>query len=225
MHVFADLRPYICTFSVCSDEFLQFPTRKAWAQHEFDEHRVIHVWTCPECDTECSTPELWRDHLRQGHGCTLPRYKLQIAMATAFRCRDKPIAQEVCPLCLDYPGNSLRKFVTHVGRHMEEIALMVLPRETEETSDTSSEPGNEVLNESPDQASLRSTNSLAWKGPFSEAEDELTTVDHLTSIIRGNLRVGTEVAYKLANTHGVLQKPQYIQCIIASVIGSGDEMR
>lgn len=43
MHVFADLRPYICTFPDCRDELAQFTTRAVWANHELTEHRYDQI--------------------------------------------------------------------------------------------------------------------------------------------------------------------------------------
>lgn len=91
---------------------------------------------------ESSSPELWKDHLQTNHECLIPLSQLQAVAATAKKRKDSSVEQEGCPLCLACPGASRRKFTTHVGRHMEEIALMALPRETDEGSDSSSSLGD-----------------------------------------------------------------------------------
>ncbi|KAI9800287.1 MAG: hypothetical protein M1833_003401 [Piccolia ochrophora] len=42
-----------------------------------------------------------------------------------------------CPFCLDVVGTTKRAYASHVGRHMEEIALATLPMETDSDSETS----------------------------------------------------------------------------------------
>ena len=48
---------------------------------------------------------------------------------------EQPVDSRECPLCKIKPGRSRRNFVTHVGRHMESIALAVLPHDPGDDSD------------------------------------------------------------------------------------------
>lgn len=50
----------------------------------------------------------------------------------AYKTRAKPAENEECPLCHVMLGKPRREFVKHVGRHMEEIALMALPRDNDD---------------------------------------------------------------------------------------------
>jgi hypothetical protein len=69
-------------------------------------------------------------------------------IAAATKTILDPIAEQECPLCGSSGWESQRKFVTHVGRHMEEIALSALPREVESDSDFT-DSGSEIeLNQS-----------------------------------------------------------------------------
>lgn len=138
MHLFADLRPYICTFANCEKELAQFPTRAAWADHEFTEHRIIRSWSCLECDKQCDSEIEWIQHLEKRHQRTFLGPKHQVAKNMAYKARAKPIEDEPCPLCQVVPGKSRREFVKHVGQHMEEIALMALPRDDCEESEADS---------------------------------------------------------------------------------------
>ena len=52
--------------------------------------------------------------------------------------RAKPAELEACPLCHFVLGKPRREFTKQVGRHMEEIALMALPRDVDEVSDAES---------------------------------------------------------------------------------------
>lgn len=138
MHVFADLNPYICTFANCDMELAQFPTRAAWADHEFSEHRVMRWWECFECTEQCYSEIEWKEHLEYRHRRTFIGAKYHVAEKMALKKRAKAAETEECPLCQVTFGKSRREFVNHVGRHMEEIALIALPREVDEESDAHS---------------------------------------------------------------------------------------
>ena len=47
----------------------------------------------------------------------------------AYNAESKPSEKEECPFCRGFLGRPRRAFVKHVGSHMEEIALMALPRD------------------------------------------------------------------------------------------------
>lgn len=138
MHVFADLRSYIYTFPDCKDELAQFTTRAAWADHEFTEHRYDQIWKCPECSKELAGASDWEQHLREMHELVFTGPQLRVARNTAYQMQPRPVETEECPLCRIVLGKPCRAFVTHIARHMEEIALMALPRSTEDDSDESS---------------------------------------------------------------------------------------
>ena len=135
LHVFADLQPYICTFTGCEDELLQFSSRAAWADHEFSKHRIDQFWDCPECSNKYSSAVDWEKHLLTFHKRAFSRPKLQIAKHMAYKPQSRPIESEECPFCRNLLVKTRRAFVKHVGRHMEEIALMTLPRGNPEGSD------------------------------------------------------------------------------------------
>ena len=139
MHVFADLQPYICTFPNCDHELAQFSTRAAWADHEFKRHRFEERWSCPECGIEENSPQDWERHVNEDHALSLTGPELTIAKEVAWRTKDRPVDKEECLLCRDTPAQSRRAFIKHVGRHMEEMALLALPRDTEDDSDHSSD--------------------------------------------------------------------------------------
>jgi len=125
--VFADLMPYICTSQGCEDEMHTFPTRKLWESHEFGKHRVDRSWTCSNCPEKFRHPNEWRTHLNESHGIEFTDTKFQHAAKVAEGIVPQPIDLQECPLCLCILGKSRREFVTHVGKHMESIALASLP--------------------------------------------------------------------------------------------------
>jgi hypothetical protein len=139
-HVFADLKPYICTFSDCKDTLRTFPTRKLWEAHEFDHHRFDAVICCSVCPSKFPTKDEIQTHLRAKHKKLLEMKK---ALGISLGLREQRQPQEAtslsCPLCLCIPGKSRRNFVTHVGKHMESIALAALPRENGSDSESDSD--------------------------------------------------------------------------------------
>lgn len=137
IHVFADLQPYICTFSECSDSLLTFPTRRLWQEHEFSQHRLSISWTCPVCKKDLLSPDDWTEHIEANHRSALSDVEARYAFAAAKTTKAQSIELQKCPLCLTYPGASQRAFTTHVCKHMESIALAALPNEA--TSDSESD--------------------------------------------------------------------------------------
>ena len=170
MHVFSDLQPYICTFTDCEDELVQFPSRAAWANHEFSKHRNTRLWKCPDCPQEFHEVSGWEQHLQEQHCLLFSGTNLQVAKDMALKTKAKCIENDECPLCRIVVGKPRRGFVKHVGRHMEEIALMVLPRDVEDSTEeepSSSEPSIEENKDEnlsgPDVASIRAVHKA--EGP------------------------------------------------------------
>lgn len=138
MHIFADLQPYICTFADCEDELAQFPDRAAWAEHEFSQHRITRSWSCPECPQAFNNGPRWQNHIQERHRLFFSDRNLNIAKDMAYKTEAARIEDDECPLCRIVLGKPRRAFVKHVGRHMEEIALMALPRNVEDDSEEGS---------------------------------------------------------------------------------------
>jgi uncharacterized CHY-type Zn-finger protein len=135
MHVFKDLQPYICTFEGCHDMLVTFPTRKLWSDHEFSVHRQRQSFTCYQCYQELETDEIFRQHLDDAHSMQLNHKQFVTAVSAARVTAQKPVINEQCPLCLKRGWTSVRAFTTHVGRHMEGIALASLPKNDETDSE------------------------------------------------------------------------------------------
>ena len=136
-HVFADLQPYICTFQDCKEGINSFGTRKSWNDHEFSVHRTTKIWICNDCAARFSERDLFREHAYSNHGNVLMRNQLE-ALVNSAEKRVGIAEDNKCPFCYELPGTQSRAFAMHVGRHMEEIALAVLPRDSEFVDDQSS---------------------------------------------------------------------------------------
>ncbi|MCJ1327768.1 hypothetical protein MMC10_004443 [Thelotrema lepadinum] len=138
-HVFEDLQPYICTFPSCDKHLVKFASRSQWSDHEFSAHRVLRSWNCPECEDSSSSAALLERHLRESHPLVLDETQIPLVVASALSLQAAPIHDQECPLCRAIPGKSKRNFVKHLARHLESIALAVLPRDSEEESEEESD--------------------------------------------------------------------------------------
>lgn len=149
MHVFADLQSYICTHESCRDALKTFPTRKLWADHEFNEHFTLLQWRCFTCGITYSAPELFAQHLVQVHGIELTGNRLAAAISEA---RESILTTDFrdykCLLCSQSGWQTKKAYEIHVGLHLEEISLACLPRAEQDSSedgldtDISSTPDN-----------------------------------------------------------------------------------
>jgi hypothetical protein len=138
MHVFADLKPYICTYENCPSALVTFPDRKSWAQHEFSCHRSDVIFKCDDCDRELPNEAAFSAHVEEYHVAKLSNAQLLALAAAAREIRHHPANEQLCPLCLQNGWQDERKFITHVAQHMEDIALGAVPR----NDDTDTEATN-----------------------------------------------------------------------------------
>ena len=138
MHVFSDLKPYLCTFSDCKSSHLTFPSRQLWADHEFQNHRSLKIYRCSVCQLDHATGKSFLDHLEQNHSSKRPQNEVQASTLLTVAKTDvlADLSTEACPLCQKIGFISHRDFVSHVGRHMEDLALIALPRDNEADSDS-----------------------------------------------------------------------------------------
>lgn len=93
----------------------------------------------------CSNLTDYENHAKSSHGRQQATVTWQTTMDWALDKQENPAENEQCPLCCSTPGGSRRVFVNHVARHMEQIALLALPRATEESDDEAERDGSESL--------------------------------------------------------------------------------
>ncbi|KAI2638009.1 ankyrin repeat-containing domain protein [Hypomontagnella submonticulosa] len=134
-HVHADLSSYTCTFPNCDEIF--FESRHKWWAHEMECHRK--QWECGMCNARPPNRTKMVEHLKEVHGDQIPK-GYEETVTNRFGRPMPHIAAADCPLC-DYSGILRRrgyaeeetqhlspeKFGRHLGRHLEQLALFVLP--------------------------------------------------------------------------------------------------
>ena len=117
-----------------------FESQHEWFDHELRFHRA--QWKCRYCQGSptVSRPEL-ESHLEENH---ISNETAQEIDALIDQCRIERIDASICPLCSDYGENlfrinrsmkcdvSLKQFQSHLGGHMEQLALAALPLEEPE---------------------------------------------------------------------------------------------
>jgi len=77
------------------------------------------------------------EHLKDDHQNRASGSQLLAIISAARASVPKAISSQKCPLCFQDGWKSQRNFATHVGRHMEEIALRCLPKDMEDEDESS----------------------------------------------------------------------------------------
>jgi hypothetical protein len=115
---------------------LMFDSSAGWRDHEMSHRRQ---WFCPICNTPCGDDTETKKHLIESHDDMARGDQLEMLLGVSSRALERLPAKD-CPFC---PwDDALRKrnptisddelvvpsgrFMKHVGRHLEELAMFVL---------------------------------------------------------------------------------------------------
>lgn len=124
-HVFADLRPYVCLEQACEVPHEEYSRRHHWFGHLEQAH--WRVWSCPfTCSGEMISADALKVHIVETHGQSLHSNDVEKLMQMGAR-KVAQISEATCPLCREILP-SAKKYMKHVGRHQEELALFALPK-------------------------------------------------------------------------------------------------
>lgn len=150
---------------------------------------------------------------------------------------DVTVRRVNCPICVEYSSDDRDALALHFSRHMEEIALAILPSgvdaDDKSASDASSEADSESLTKVGGKHDKESV-SIASSQDESESEkhtdaamnpsDQVATEITETDASKTRLAPGTEVLYrdprKRTNTEG-----EGILCRVTAIIGEGKQRR
>ncbi|OAT14499.1 hypothetical protein BDBG_18058 [Blastomyces gilchristii SLH14081] len=143
-HVFADLRPYVCTFPKCDAPY--YGDINQWFQHEMQNHRVSY--TCRICNSKTFyLKKRYLAHIQQHHPDFLEDGDEQVVLEISRKPLDQIPAQD-CPCCSSWidrlkehteglglptstPDNVLTVilmvFKRHLASHLEQLALFAIP--------------------------------------------------------------------------------------------------
>ncbi|OKL56781.1 hypothetical protein UA08_07815 [Talaromyces atroroseus] len=149
-HIYEDISPFTCTFPHCNEP-MSFKRKADWVRHETERHRHLEWWVCnmPKCDHKCYRKNNFVQHLVREHAKpdpTAKRAKVSAGNAAAKNsardleeeidklwlqveeCRHETSnlpEDEPCRFCGNISKN-WRQLMTHLARHMEQIALPIL---------------------------------------------------------------------------------------------------
>jgi hypothetical protein len=115
LHVFADIRPYICIISSCKVALCTFASRNQLADHEINYHSMK------------SQGPLGNDGLLD------QKFKFP-GGRDMLDTISTPEDSFSCPLCRKDLSSSKRTYISHLAKHMESIALATLPPDPEDMS-------------------------------------------------------------------------------------------
>ncbi|TVY38770.1 hypothetical protein LSUB1_G004396 [Lachnellula subtilissima] len=197
-HIFRDLKPYVCTFKECT--MRMFSSRNDWFSHEIQYHR--REWVCPYCHLNAFTDKpTFTKHLANIHSITLSTSQLDALVLQSEEPINK-IPAAACPLCDEWeanllntkldsvashsPGNdqtqaygTIKRFRTHLGRHMEQLALFALPMVgiagEEDESPNNAVPADLVM---PTDALIEERQHTIHSDSDSDSEAESETQEH-----------------------------------------------
>jgi hypothetical protein len=225
-HVFSDIRAYICTSKECG--MLMFDSFNTWRSHELDHRRE---WICSLCSLSCQDKAKIKTHLIDSHGDKVENLQLDTLLQMCSRPPEQLHAAN-CPFCdwssilqernptsrrrdLSVPS---RRFMKHLGKHLEEFALFVVPQPDEDDATTKDIGSNEAhINDIDDDNSISTLST--FRSALSVRIDTYARFDRVQEVEGGVIHCicgfieddGNSVACDSCNTwaHVVCYYPQY----------------
>jgi hypothetical protein len=162
-HVFHDLQPYVCTFEDCEKHDHLFGSRHEWFDHELAMHR--REWVCPgHCNEVFSSQKDFESHLAASYA----ELNTSTSLPALTKTCERPILPSSsvhCPFCLEKVA-SRKKIRNHIGQHLADISLRVLPTTIESSED-------EVHNESTDSEHTTVDNEVTGSDALDNALKDL----------------------------------------------------
>ncbi|KAF3399117.1 hypothetical protein DPV78_006315 [Talaromyces pinophilus] len=131
VHVYADLKAYICIHPLCDQSFEYY---HLWAEHVLTSHFPGLKRYCLFCDSEInstdrtSTRNSFVEHLVHNHW-DLSDTERTAATLDTERFIIAPFNSFPCGICRRKTWKTWFEFAAHMARHLEEISLAALPEE------------------------------------------------------------------------------------------------
>ncbi|KAF4445872.1 transcription factor [Fusarium austroafricanum] len=123
-HVFGDLRPYTCLLSPCTESNTDFDRRHNFQSHVLKYH--WKSWSCPfKCEGSFSSAAELAQHVKAQHlqSGTEDEIRAVVSFGEESALGDTGNECLVCGLTVC----GVKKYIKHVGRHLEQLALFALP--------------------------------------------------------------------------------------------------
>ena len=103
---------------------------------KFHRNQFEAKWTCTICKATFKEQRSFEDHLESFHRIFVDQPIYENLIAVARRIGPQVFIDQSCPLCYEMAGETPTNFAKHVGKHMEGIALAVLPQGSDSDSDS-----------------------------------------------------------------------------------------
>lgn len=140
-HVYRDLHPYVCLVKSCTKANQDFQKRTHWARHMLKEH--WRNWKCPfGCLSRFKTSKESRSHVLEVHPTQVSIERVEDLVALSSNT-DLTCAEGKCPFCLTFEIRNSRMYESHVGKHLEQLALFALPQINGEESAQGDDTGDD----------------------------------------------------------------------------------
>lgn len=114
-----------------------FASKKAWWQHEYRHHRLHNEIKCSICLATFKDETRFSRHLERDHGVPPPHSMTLVPPLFVKEIESKSTKDDKCPLCQRAGWPNEGRYVAHVSRHLEQIALSVLPSEADSDTEQS----------------------------------------------------------------------------------------
>ncbi|KAI0404130.1 hypothetical protein F4802DRAFT_569018 [Xylaria palmicola] len=127
-HILRDSQPYVCLAPSCLTKDYKFSRRSEWTHHMMETH--WRLWKClcghPQAFHEVSA---LHDHVKAMHPDSLTLHR---PGTFEHMCSQPDLSKSVgpCPLCVEKPIGFATQYISHVGHHLEQLALFALPHIT-----------------------------------------------------------------------------------------------
>jgi hypothetical protein len=162
---------------------LMFTSFNAWRDHEMNHRRE---WVCPSCGLLCENQPKAIAHFIRSHGDSTRDMEIDTLLQMSSRLPEHLNAAD-CPFC-DWSSMLLRRdtnwqgqeqvvpsirFMRHLGHHLEQIALFIVPRPYEEEGEDLEDLGsNEVYVNMDERSSLSTLSSFGSEAVGSKDIDD-----------------------------------------------------
>ena len=135
------------------------------------------AWTCDICNLTLSKELDIKNHVAKRHG-DLDDLKYESLLKSASQYTAIWIQQQSCPICKVFSAHTKRQFVSHLGRHLQEISHAAIPSSV--ISDDHMEIEEDTDDETTEEGKGRDTTVGEVEEPGqleSRPSDKLTSVD------------------------------------------------
>lgn len=166
-------------------------------------------WSCPlGCAANSSSPLSLRRHLKDIHGTVPSDKNIDFIISQSSR-PDPQHSHGVCPLCNDVNIKSNHQYRSHIGHHLEQLALFVLPAHEYDSADDEDEDSNASASDTEEEEEISTQNedeSLGIESSYWSFADQAEFLDLLKSFgpdwlsISRHMKTKTETMVRLILT-------------------------